>query len=82
LITVRVTFYSYFRELAGQPEATLSVAPGSRISELLAQILERFPKMRPMQKSMLIAVGVEYQRPEFALSDGDEVALFPPVQGG
>jgi molybdopterin converting factor small subunit len=31
---------------------------------------------------MLVAVGVEYQGPEYVLKPGDEVSLFPPVQGG
>jgi len=35
-----------------------------------------------MKNSTLKAVGVNYQMDEFMLSDGDEVSLFPPVQGG
>jgi molybdopterin converting factor small subunit len=35
-----------------------------------------------MQNSTLIAVGVEYQSRDYVLKDGDEVSLFPPVQGG
>ena len=32
--------------------------------------------------STLIAVGVDYQPKDYVLKDGDEVSLFPPVQGG
>jgi molybdopterin converting factor small subunit len=42
----------------------------------------RFPKLAAMQKSMLVAVGVEYQDRSYVLQNGDEVSLFPPVQGG
>ena len=31
---------------------------------------------------MLVAVGVDYQKPDYLLKEGDEVSLFPPVQGG
>jgi molybdopterin converting factor small subunit len=31
---------------------------------------------------MLIAVGVDYQSRNHVLNEGDEVSLFPPVQGG
>jgi molybdopterin converting factor small subunit len=31
---------------------------------------------------MLLAVGVDYQDRKYILQDGDEVSLFPPVQGG
>ena len=46
------------------------------------QLKKRFPKLASMQKSTLIAVGVEYQPGDYVLSEGDQVALFPPVQGG
>jgi molybdopterin converting factor small subunit len=32
--------------------------------------------------ALLLAVGVEYQPRSYVLKDGDEVSLFPPVQGG
>jgi molybdopterin converting factor small subunit len=35
-----------------------------------------------MEKSMLIAVGLDYQPRNYVLQPGDEVSLFPPVQGG
>jgi len=35
-----------------------------------------------MRHSTLKAVGVDYQSEEFPLNDGDEISLFPPVQGG
>jgi len=35
-----------------------------------------------MKRSTLLAVGVDYQPRDFVLSNGDEVSLFPPVQGG
>ena len=35
-----------------------------------------------MRKSALMAVGVDYQHRGYVLKAGDEVSLFPPVQGG
>ncbi len=46
------------------------------------QLMVKFPKLAPMKKSTLLAVGVDYQPREYLLQDGDEVSLFPPVQGG
>jgi molybdopterin converting factor small subunit len=42
----------------------------------------RFPKLAGMRNSSLMAVGVDYQKPTCVLKEGDEVSLFPPVQGG
>ena len=79
---IRVHFYSYCKELAGAASVSECVEPGSRIEDLLQKLLVRFPKLAPMQKSLLVAVGVDYQGADYVLQEGDEVSLFPPVQGG
>ena len=79
---VRVSFYSYFRELTGCSETEQEVRDGATIGELVRELQTRFPKIKAMERSTLIAVGVEYQNGGFQLSEGDEVSLFPPVQGG
>jgi MoaD family protein len=77
-----VHFYSYFKDLAGCAQAVEEIAPGQTISDLLQRLFARFPKLAAMQNSMLVAVGVDYQPKTYVLKDGDEVSLFPPVQGG
>jgi molybdopterin converting factor small subunit len=81
-VQIRVHFYSYFKDLAGSAEVTETVAPGARLKHLLEQLFIRFPKLASMQRSALVAVGVDYQAPDYVLAEGDEVSLFPPVQGG
>jgi molybdopterin converting factor small subunit len=81
-MSVTVHFYSYFKDLAGCADATESIIPGTTIAELQEKLFARFPKLASMQKSMLVAVGVEYQPRTYLLKEGDEVSLFPPVQGG
>ncbi len=81
-VQVRVHFYSYFKDLAGLAEVTESIAPGARLEDLLRILFHRFPKLAGMQKSALVAVGVDYQTGDYVLAEGDEVSLFPPVQGG
>jgi len=79
---VSLQFYSYFRELAGCHCRQLELPIGSTIDDLLKQVYGEFPQLRPMSRAMLVAVGVEYQDRDHVLAEGDEVALFPPVQGG
>jgi molybdopterin converting factor small subunit len=79
---VTVTFHSYFRELTGCGEAQEEVSQGMPLRELLARLHQRFPKLKAMERSTLVAVGVEYESGDYILKDGDEVSLFPPVQGG
>jgi molybdopterin converting factor small subunit len=82
IVEVRVHFYSYFKDLAGSAEVSETLAPGSRLEDLLQQIFLRFPKLAAMRKSALVAVGINYQVGDYILAEGDEVSLFPPVQGG
>jgi sulfur-carrier protein len=79
---VEVMFWSYFRDLAGCAQATLEVPEGSRLGEFLPLVYERFPSLKKMERSTLVAVGVEYQTTDYLLKPGDQVSLFPPVQGG
>jgi molybdopterin converting factor small subunit len=79
---VRITFYSYFKDLTGVARTEETLPEGSTIGDLHHRLAERFPQLAPLQKSTLIAVGVDYQRRDYSLKEGDEVSLFPPVQGG
>jgi molybdopterin converting factor small subunit len=81
-IQVSVQFYSFFKDLSGCAACSQSLPAGSSLAELLKLIAVRFPRLDPLQKSMLTAVGVEYQDRTYILRAGDEVSLFPPVQGG
>jgi len=79
---VPVTFYSYFKELTGCGSTEVEAAEGTSLGELVGLLEAQFPRLVAMRKSTLIAVGVEYQDRNYRLQAGDEVALFPPVQGG
>jgi len=81
-LQVTVHFYSFFKDLTGCASFVQTVPAESTLADLLKSICSHFPKMEPMQKSILTAVGVEYQSRTYVLQAGDEVSLFPPVQGG
>lgn len=81
-MTIQVQFWSYFKELTGCAQTSVELSAGATIGELVQRLHTRFPKLVAMQNSTLIAVGVEYQGRDYVLKDGDEVSLFPPVQGG
>jgi len=82
MMDITVHFYSYFKDLTGCAQIVETVTGGCTVGELQARLVTRFPKLAAMQKSTLIAVGVEYQPRSHVLKEGDEVSLFPPVQGG
>jgi molybdopterin synthase sulfur carrier subunit len=79
---VSVCFYSYFKDFAGCANKTEELPDQSTIADLLEKVFAQFPKFAGMEKSMLVAVDVDYQPRNYVLKNGDEVSLFPPVQGG
>jgi molybdopterin converting factor small subunit len=79
---IPVHFYSYFKDLTGCAATSEALPPGGTVGDLLGQLGKRFPKLEVMQRSTLVAVGVDYQDHAYVLNEGDEVSLFPPVQGG
>jgi molybdopterin converting factor small subunit len=81
-MTLTVTFYSYFKDLTGTSQTVEELPVGATLRELHERLIQRFPRLGEMRKSTLIAVGVEYQPSDYVLQPGDEVSLFPPVQGG
>lgn len=81
-MTIQVSFYSYFKDMTGCAQTTVDVSPGGTLGDLLARLHKQFPKLAEMRNSTLVAVGVDYQDHGYRLQTGDEVSLFPPVQGG
>jgi molybdopterin converting factor small subunit len=79
---IKVQFFSYFKDLTGCSGLALRMRPGSSLGELHEQLQAQYPKLASMRKSTLLAVGVDYQDRDYLLQEGDEVSLFPPVQGG
>lgn len=86
---VRVRFYAFYRELAGTDEVSLNLPDGSRVSDLLRTIEERFDGFRGKllnrrtgARSYILVRRGEWPDMEDPLNEGDEFSLFPPLGGG
>ena len=79
---VPVHFYSYFKDITGCAQTQEELPENNTLADLLKLVFQRFPKLAVMERAMLVAVGVDYQPRDYVLKAGDEVSLFPPVQGG
>ena len=77
---VTVQFFSFLRQLTGTNEVPVELPAQSRVADLLSMLCRQHPRLE--QSTMLIAVGVEFAKPEQELHDGDVVSLMPPLQGG
>lgn len=78
---VRVLFFALYRDLAGTPELYIDLSPGATAAELVADLRSRAGLGR-LPRSPVVAVNRDLSDLSATLSEGDEVALLPPVAGG
>ena len=60
----------------------LDLPPHSTVSAAIESLASRFPDIRSDCRGIAFAVNRSYVNSEHELSDGDELALIPPVSGG
>jgi molybdopterin converting factor subunit 1 len=75
---VRVKLFAGLRERLGFAERDLELAEGGTVDDAWRAIGDQ-PEL---PQRVLAAVNLAYVKPQHALSDGDELAFFPPVTGG
>lgn len=79
---IRVLFFGVLRDLTGSRECDVELADGTTASGLFDHFVARFPALEQARRSVTVARNQEFADPSVPLSDGDEVALLPPVSGG
>lgn len=79
---VRVLFFAGLRELAGNRELYYDLETGATLADLRERIRADLPGFREREKALRWAVGEEYAPLDRPLSEGESVALIPPVSGG
>ena len=78
---IHVQFYAQLRDLVGV-SINVDVEQGATVADLLNKIYELKPTLRAHDKSLLVAAGVDFVERKRVLSEGEEIAIMPPVQGG
>ncbi len=79
---VRILLFAALREALGQKELLLELAEGSTVRDLLAALSTRHEALEASRGRELVAVHQSRSFEGTILTDGDEVALLPPVSGG
>ena len=79
---IQVKLFATLRQLAGWSQQTIELAEGSTLNTLLVQLTEQHPALNLTGRTLYAAINLEFAKPEQVLTDGDEVALMPPVSGG
>jgi len=81
-VRIRVLFFGVLRDVVGLREDSLDIPEGGRLESVFDLYAGRFPKLRGMAASVVLALNQEFSTPSAQLAEGDEVAFLPPVSGG
>ena len=79
---IRVLFFALLRDRAGVAQTTLELNEGATVAEAAQKLGEKFPAIASYLPRVAFAVNQSYMPNETRLSDGDELAVIPPVSGG
>jgi molybdopterin synthase sulfur carrier subunit len=79
---MHILFFAQLKDATGCDSAELSVTSPLSTEQLWTELLKQFPKLAAHRVSVRLACNQEYTMPNARFSDGDEVALIPPVSGG
>jgi sulfur-carrier protein len=77
-MSINVQFFASLREQVGHSQASLDYSQGLTV----ATVWQHTSSGIAMPDNTLCAINMEYVKPDATVSDGDEVAFFPPVTGG
>jgi len=79
---VRLLFFATLKDIVGAREMQLEVPAGATVADVLTHLERSYPRMKDYRPVVLTAINEEYVDKSTPVSDGDEVAIFPPVSGG
>jgi molybdopterin synthase catalytic subunit len=82
IVRIRVLFFGVLRDIVGLREDSIDIPDGGRVEAVYEHYAARFPRLREVSKSIVLALNQQFSDPSAALADGDEVAFLPPVSGG
>jgi molybdopterin synthase sulfur carrier subunit len=77
-MSINIQFFASLREQIGKSQVTLLYDTPQNVLAVWTQATDSMD----MPDNTLCAINMEYVKADAMVSDGDEVAFFPPVTGG
>ncbi len=81
-ILITVLLFGACREAAGVDELKIELQKPADAANAWTAIKALYPALERFERSALVAINEEHARMDQPLSDGDTLAIFPPVSGG
>ena len=79
---IHVHFYAQLRDVAGVSDLSLELPEDSSVADVLEELYRLKPMLGAHDKNILIGTGVDFVGRDHLLTEGEDLAIMPPVQGG
>ena len=79
---IRLLLFAQYRDAAGSGELQLELPTGASALDAVSALRARGGSCARIPQRPVVAINQDYSTLEAVLSDGDELALLPPVAGG
>ncbi len=80
---INILFFATIRDLVGEKRLTLELSDNTKtVQDVRQELMNRYPTVTDNIKIALAAINEEFAFNHDTVSDGDEIAFFPPVSGG
>lgn len=77
-MSIQVKFFASLREQLGADSVEINASDASQVRDVWQAATQK----ADYPVNTLCAINMQYAKLDDAVSDGDEVAFFPPVTGG
>jgi molybdopterin synthase sulfur carrier subunit len=81
-ITVTVKLFAAFQEAIATDILHLSLPANASVRQVYDCLVSEYPGLEQWRSLTRYAINLDFVEPDTLLTDGDEVALIPPVSGG
>ncbi|HLG21025.1 MAG TPA: MoaD/ThiS family protein [Bdellovibrionota bacterium] len=81
-MNIRIRVFASLKDLIGTSEFHWDLEGRTTAAQVFDRLGDKYPQILPLKSSILYAANQSYVEKNYVLSDGDELALLPPVSGG
>ena len=81
-MNVTVKYFTVCHEMLDRSEEEMQLPEDATVKTILKRLEEEWAEIAEFYEVMQMSVNWEYATEDTELSEGDEVALIPPVTGG
>lgn len=81
-MNISLLLFATLKDKTGENRLSLDLPDGATVRDAKTALATRYPQASRNIEAAIAAVNEEFSSPDTVLSDGDTLALFPPVSGG